>query len=150
MFEGLKLLNIELSADKVNILFEMMDRNGDGKVTYNEFKVFMGASHFYDVENRLRANITRLATTWTGDRDFRKVFHQLDEDEKGSLSRKKFKEGLEDLGFELTNREFERVLDRFDTDGDGEVSYKEFVSFLTKRCDAFEPVSRLKSSCEID
>ena len=72
------------------------------------------------------------------------MFHQLDEDEKGSLSRKKFKEGLEDLGFELTNREFERVLDRFDTDGDGEVSYKEFVSFLTKRCDAFEPVSRLK------
>ena len=144
LFEGLKLLNIELTADKVNILFEMMDKNSDGKVTYNEFKLFIGDSHYHDVENRLRANITRLATTWTGDKDFRKVFHRLDEDGAGSLSRKKFKEGLEDLGFELTSREFERVLDRFDTDGDGEVSYKEFVSFIKNRYDSFKPVEKLK------
>ena len=95
----------------MNILFEMMDKNSDGKVTYNEFKLFIGDSHYHDVENRLRATITCLATTWTGDKDFRKVFHRLDEDGAGSLSCKKFKEGLEDLGFELTSREFEHVLD---------------------------------------
>eukprot|EP00943_MAST-04B_sp_MAST-4B-sp1_P004860 g4860.t1 len=122
----------------------MMDKNGDGKVTYNEFKLFIGDSHYHDVENRLRANITRLATTWTGDKDFRKVFHKLDEDDTGVLSRRKFKDGLEDLGFELTSREFERVLDRFDTDGDGEVSYKEFVSFLKNRYDSFKPIEKLK------
>ena len=92
----------------------------------------------------MRANITRLATTWTGDKDFRKVFHQLDEDEKGSLSRKKFKEGLEDLGFELTNREFERYWIDLIRMAMRSVIQRICI-VLDKRCDAFEPVSRLKT-----
>ena len=148
LHEGLKLLGIELPADKVSSIFEMMDKNEDGKVTYNEFKLFIGDSHFSDVENRLRSMITRLASDWSGHQSFRKVFDKFDDDREGSLSRRRFKQCLEELGFTLTSAEFERVLDRFDVDGDGTVSYKEFVKFIQNRYDQYKPLERLRSELQ--
>ena len=58
------------------------------------------------------------------------TFRRLDLNGNGYIDSVEFKDGLKDLGFNLTSTEANDIMQYFDFHADGRVSYEEFVAFL--------------------
>ena len=64
---------------------------------------------------------------------FRRVFHEMDLNDSGSLSRREVKRALARLGLPTTERVLKPMFDECDTNRDGVISYHEFVKYAVRR-----------------
>jgi calcium-binding protein CML len=123
----------DLTRDCLKSLFQQMDLNGDRKVTFNEFVVFVGDPTYIDVEDRIRYLLVRLAGKDFKHADFGRVFEKLDRRGTGEISPEDFRAALRGVGLRLSESEIKRVVSRFDVNGDGCVSYSEFLEFCEEQ-----------------
>jgi len=64
---------------------------------------------------------------------FRKVFHEMDLDGSGKLTRREVKKALGRLSLPTTERILQPIFDECDLDNDGAISYSEFVLYAIRR-----------------
>ena len=100
--DGLPMLNIRLDEEQQIALFQMLDTDGDGKVHMPEFKIFVGDSTFRDVENLIISALMKASTTWSGKVNHSKTFRSFDTSDKGYITARDFRNGLEDIGLKVS------------------------------------------------
>lgn len=103
-------------AQKQRMLIKL-DQNGDGEISFEEFRDWQLSMKTEDEEGELKKTA-------------KKIFDMFDEDGGGTLSIEELKYGLNKLNAGLTEEEVYNMLREFDTDGDGEIDLEEFEKVI--------------------
>ncbi|OQR86863.1 hypothetical protein THRCLA_22949 [Thraustotheca clavata] len=76
------------------------------------------------------------------------VFHDIDDDDNGYITRLELKETLRAMGLPLTDTQIKLLMDEYDTNGDGKIEYKEFVQAMgsNEESDNEKKISKNKST----
>ena len=117
--EGLVKLDFDVNSKGVRSIFEMMDRNGDGRVNFNEFATFVYGRRYHEVEARLRRQLTENAHRFSDSRDLKRIFNRYDRDREGYLRGDDFQDALRELHFDIKSHEVDILMARYDRNGDG-------------------------------
>lgn len=112
----------DLSASQVKRLCdEHLDRDGDGKVSFQEFLDFAGV-YTEDRISRIQRAIRQHARD-LGEELFRG-------DERDVVTRHDFRRSIDKMfGVVLSESDLDSLVDRFDCNDDGKIDWKEFVRF---------------------
>ncbi|KAL3602645.1 hypothetical protein FPOAC2_06956 [Fusarium poae] len=94
--------------DMLKRIMEEVDRNGDGKIQYNEFRKF--------VEN--------------AERQLFALFRSIDKDGNGKLDKLELQTAFKNAGLTLSNRRLSEFFDDMDINNDGYVTFDEWRNFL--------------------
>ena len=54
----------------------------------------------------------------------------FDKDHNGLITKEELKQGLKQLGEQMTEKDIDQLLEEADLDGDGNISYDEFVELM--------------------
>ncbi|CAM9735983.1 unnamed protein product [Phaeothamnion confervicola] len=146
---GVKLSDVDSAA-----LMEALDTDGDGRIDYEEFRVF-AASHSADdscgggsgkhrrtsndcgstgsgrreLKARLREEIRRVAAVAGAPPNLKRTFREIDADNSGFVSSREFRRAVETMGIKLSDTDTAALVKALDTDGDGRIDYEEFRIF---------------------
>lgn len=107
-------MEINASDSQVQAAMKQMDRNGDGEISFSEFKKVM-ESQFY--------------RKYTND-EIRGVFNHFDRDNSGFITADELRLALSKIGKTFRNEEIERMIRAIDKDNDGRISINEFIDLL--------------------
>ncbi|KAI5923809.1 calcium dependent mitochondrial carrier protein [Camillea tinctor] len=108
--KGLRRIDHPLkNADEMlrNII-TVVDRNGDGKIQYEEFRVFVEAA----------------------ERQLFHLFKSIDHDKNGKLDKEELQTALHRAGLAVPLRRLDAFFDDIDHNSDGYISYEEWRNFL--------------------
>ncbi|XP_076842737.1 centrin-3 [Brachyhypopomus gauderio] len=112
---AMRALGFEVKkVDVLNILKDY-DKNGTGKITYEDFK---------DV-------VTDRILDRDPKEEILKAFKLFDDDDSGKISLRNLRRVARELGEDVNDDELRAMIDEFDTDGDGEINQEEFISIMT-------------------
>lgn len=138
---------------KMRELFEEYDRNGDGVISYKEFKTSLAGTNLtneevlrlfkdVDVDNSGSIDYSEFlaATMETRGRietqRLREVFDRLDCDRSGLVTKDDIKELLSKdakRGRKITDSMVNYIFDELDTENAGEINFEEFVDLFEQR-----------------
>ena len=111
-------LNIHMTGSLMNLLIQKFDTDGDGMISYNEFVEFIEGSggavdpdDIDEVLKRLKLKVTK-AIQENG-LDFVACFEHFDENGDGVLDERELRDGMEELGIELSPNETRALMERF-------------------------------------
>ena len=115
--------------DDVALLLRRLDTNGDGKVNWREFLRFCSPADMLAgaVRQHLRARVESGESA-----SFYAIFHAMDTDRNGVISRREFEDALGTLGLAgrvLGAGEVTALIERFTASRDGAIDYREFLEF---------------------
>lgn len=123
--EMLQLLkdDLGLKDDKAQVCIMMVDKDGSGEVSYDEFISWLRTEKgFKDIDDKSRFYRVQKAI---------ELFKQFDSDGNGTIDREEFKKLFKQFG---TNQSDESQLDRalksVDSSEDGKISFPEFLAWL--------------------
>jgi calcium-dependent protein kinase len=108
------IIGRSLSDDEVETMFDRVDADANGKISYSEFVVATLNSDILHSGTKLRS-----------------AFHKLDRDGSGTISKTDLIGLLSLFESTLDEKELDDTMKRADVDGDGEISYDEFVALVT-------------------
>lgn len=108
---------MELTTFEVEAIFENIDTNNDGTLSFDEF---IKASYDGNLTKPAKMSQKQAAK-------LKKHFEDADKDKSGSLTIKELKDLLNSLGEKLSEMEVEAILDNADTDGNGTIDFNEFM-----------------------
>lgn len=104
--KGLRKIDHPLkNAD--DLLFDVLkavDTSGDGRIQYNEFKVF--------VEH--------------AERELWQLFESIDRDHNGALDKEELRLAFSRAGLTISNAKLDQFFDEVDVNHDGEISFEEW------------------------
>jgi len=148
-----KALQIKLSTKDTLLLFDTLDADHDGVLSFPEFEKLIQQIEEIDRENHMRAiksGRQRLKATQTQTQNqtnsrVYKVFNFFDQDSNGSISAKELYLALNALGTPVTAAGVEDLMAKFDGNADGVLSFEEF----NKMIDAANEIQRKKHVAEI-
>lgn len=126
--------------DRMPLLFNAMDKDGDGEITKDEFIIY------FDSHDKLLSPIYKEGVLDNA-ANMGRLFERLDVDKNGLLSRAELREGLLQEGYQeedLVNR-LPRLFSSMDKDGDGEITKEEFISHFEVN-KGFSPIAGSESS----
>merc|ERR1712080_641552 len=112
-----------MTADEVDTLFILGDKNGDGAIDFAEFAEIMIPS--------APERIAKLKKCFRNRTEIEAAFRRFDTNKDGAISFQEMKIGLSTCGLNFTEQEVEVCFAVADRDGDGEVSLAEFVELLS-------------------
>lgn len=125
--DGLRALKIKLSAQQEQDLFEAVDLDKDGTVSYTEFVVFVRDPCHAFLEQKVRYATHRAKLRPA---DAEEALRDVDDNRSGLVGLRDFGVVLERLGVELSTSERKRLAQRFDQDESGNVDASKFLAFL--------------------
>mmetsp|Transcript_13726 Transcript_13726/g.42525 ORF Transcript_13726/g.42525 Transcript_13726/m.42525 type:complete len:2018 (+) Transcript_13726:191-6244(+) len=125
--DGLRALKVKLSAQQEQDLFDGMDLDKDGTISYTEFIVFVRDPCHPFLEQKVRYATHRAKLRPSDAED---ALRDVDDNRSGLVGLRDFGVVLERLGVELTSSERKRLAQRFDGDESGNVSSSAFLAFL--------------------
>jgi Ca2+-binding EF-hand superfamily protein len=144
--KGLSKLGVELSTNELDKVMRYFDYNGSGYVGYANFADAVegrtsdsGGSRRSSTARRPSVPLTRTMErlrTMVKERardgrfDMRRPFKHFDRENRGTISRRDFENGLRKLDFDLSRSDERELVDFFDINGDGEISFIEFVDTI--------------------
>lgn len=105
------------SNDDIMDMIKEVDKNGNGKIEFNEFLILM--------EKKLK--------TFESEELIREAFDVMDHDGDGYITVSKLRHVVQELGLNLSEEEMDEMILEADPSGDGRVSYQEFVDIMTMR-----------------
>ena len=122
-YKGLKKLGVDVSRREAKKMMDRFPSRVPGAVLYRDFirglKLRQPEVDIRDLEDELRRELRRLEDSRHGRPRFDRVFRDLDRNGDGAVSRRRFREGMDTMGFNLRDRDLKRLMQRFDRHGDG-------------------------------
>ena len=134
----------------------MYDKNGDSKITLDEFGEVIKSLGLDPSKNQLATLMQEIDLDGSGTVDFpefcellvgrmqtiddpallEQAFKLFDKDGGGTISREEVKETINDVmkgtGEAMSESEFEEMIDEFDEDGDGIITFDEFKRIMQR------------------
>ena len=95
---------MHLPPARVREIFELIDTDGNGWISYGEFSVYVDAH----------------------DKTLRTAFAAIDTDDSGSISKDEVQGLLDRINMHCTSERRDAVIRTIDRDGDGVITYDEF------------------------
>merc|ERR1711899_207821 len=123
VIQGASSSGMKMSADEVDTLFILGDKNGDGAIDFAEFAEIMIPS--------APERIAKLKKCFRNRTEIEAAFRRFDTNKDGAISFQEMKNGLSSCAISFTEQEVEICFAVADKDGDGEVSLSEFVDLLS-------------------
>merc|ERR1711963_482368 len=123
VIQGASSSGMKMSADEVDTLFILGDKNGDGAIDFAEFAEIMIPS--------APERIAKLKKCFRNRTEIEAAFRRFDTNKDGAISFQEMKNGLSSCAISFTEQEVEICFAVADKDGDGEVSLTEFVDLLS-------------------
>jgi Ca2+-binding EF-hand superfamily protein len=123
VIQGAAGAGMKMSADEVDTLFILGDKNGDGAIDFAEFAEIMIPS--------APERIAKLKKCFRNRTEIEAAFRRFDTNKDGAISFQEMKNGLSNCAISFTEQEVEICFAVADKDGDGEVSLSEFVDLLS-------------------
>merc|ERR1712110_599638 len=132
--------------------FTLFDKNGDGKITAEEFGLVMRSLGMNVSPTELKDMLNEVDINGDGTIDFsefltlmskntkefdekqelRATFNVFDKDGDGYITAAELRNVMTNLGEKLSDAEIDEMIKGADTDGDWRVSYYEFVTMMQK------------------
>lgn len=132
-------------------LFQIIDKEHDGNVTFKELYEVVGALGLECTEMHMQEMINRADLDGNGCIDFdefvevlaqklmeeanveeyREVFHIFDKDYNGFITSSELRSIYLALGLQISDDELEKLILDADCDGDGIITFEEFVGMMT-------------------
>merc|ERR1719268_427943 len=123
VMQGASASGLKLSAEEVDTLFILGDKDNNGQIDFSEFAEIMIPS--------APERIVKLKKCFRNRSEIESAFRRFDTNKDGAISFSELKAGLGSCGILFTEQEVETVFAVADRDGDGEVSLSEFVQLLS-------------------
>jgi Ca2+-binding EF-hand superfamily protein len=123
VIQGAAGAGMKMSADEVDTLFILGDKNGDNAIDFAEFAEIMIPS--------APERIAKLKKCFRNRTEIEAAFRRFDTNKDGAISFQEMKNGLSNCAISFTEQEVEICFAVADKDGDGEVSLSEFVDLLS-------------------
>jgi solute carrier family 25 phosphate transporter 23/24/25/41 len=114
--KGLRTIDHPLknADDLLYDVLKAVDTSGDGRIQYNEFRVFVDHA----------------------ERELWNLFQSIDKDHSGGLDKSELRAAFSRAGITISNSKLDQFFDEVDSNHDGEISFEEW------RCDQSFPPSR--------
>ncbi|CAF3897988.1 unnamed protein product [Rotaria sp. Silwood2] len=110
----LKVLHIKANDKELEALHNQMDKDGSGKIDFNEFKAAMGKSY------------SRRYST----QELEAAFKTFDSDGNGFLTMDELQCVMSKMGRHMTQNEIKVMVKSLDLDKDGKISFNEFIKLF--------------------
>ncbi|KAJ6380056.1 hypothetical protein OIU76_016667 [Salix suchowensis] len=107
--------------------FCLFDKDGDGRITFEELATVFKSLDHGATEEELRIMIREENDA---DEELREAFKVFDKDQDGYISPNELRHVMMNLGEQLTEEELEQMIRVADLDRDGLVNYEEFVRMM--------------------
>ena len=135
LFQALKEIDTDLTADDIQSILRSIDANNDGYMDYDELLTSR-------INRKLQSKEARL----------RKVFKALDLDDNGKISSAELKAALESVSAQsnmtIDKSQCDKLISEVDKNNDGEIDFEEFISmFMDQNGDGIDK-SQLAQSME--
>lgn len=104
--KGLRTIDHPLknADDLLHDVLKVVDTSGDGRIQYNEFRVF--------VEH--------------AEKELWQLFESIDRDNSGALDKDELRAAFSRSGLTISNAKLDQFFDEVDTNHDGEISFEEW------------------------
>merc|ERR1719147_534003 len=123
VIQGAAGAGMKMTADEVDTLFILGDKNGDGAIDFAEFAEIMIPS--------APERIAKLKKCFRNRTEIEAAFRRFDTNKDGAISYDELRAGLSSSGIHFTDQEVETCFAVADRDCNGEVSLTEFVGMLS-------------------
>ena len=110
------------SDTEIAHFMKMADIDGDGKIDYEEFVLFM---------KKLEAAGKRKSDA-EEEELIKKYFREFDKDGNGVIDREEFRAFMKQQGAEVTDKQVAKFMKMADIDGNGKIDFEEFALFMKK------------------
>jgi Ca2+-binding EF-hand superfamily protein len=105
-----------MSIEQIQNMFNLLDLNHDGKISFDEFQKINDGDGFKKSQGSMEY--------------FTSAFHQLDKNKNGFLSLLELAQGLQMIGYDLTEGQVRSIFKQMDSNNDGSVDRIEFIKFM--------------------
>lgn len=122
VMDGMKRSGRNFSAEEIDAIFILADRDNNGQIDFPEFALIMIPT--------APERIAKLRRVYHTSGDVKAAFKKFDVNNDGAIDFTEMRAGLRNSGVLLTDQEIETIFAVADQDGDGQVSIDEFVQLL--------------------
>ena len=119
LVKALSKMGANPTSEEANRLFQELDRNGDGKISYNEFRIAM--------EEKIKKDILHLEGLLS---DLRDEFKKVAVYNRGVLTPPQLHQALTNLKIDLRQDELNALVQVIDKDRSGTIDIDEFLGFI--------------------
>ncbi|KAL8603237.1 hypothetical protein ACOMHN_046243 [Nucella lapillus] len=112
--DWLKGAGYNLNHQQIERIFRLIDTNSDGRISLDEFLSAMDLIRNLPSETH----------------DLLRVFRAMDTNSDGQLSQDELRQGLNNCGYNLSERQVKKIMTNLDKNNDGHVSFEEFVAYF--------------------
>ncbi|KAJ0012828.1 hypothetical protein NQD34_017162 [Periophthalmus magnuspinnatus] len=120
---AMRALGFEVKKVDVLKILKDYDREGNGKITFEDFNEPYNCKLFPTVTDRILERDPK--------EEILKAFRLFDDDESGKISLRNLRRVARELGESISDEELRSMIDEFDIDGDGEINQDEFLAIMT-------------------
>ncbi|KAK3088921.1 hypothetical protein FSP39_025506, partial [Pinctada imbricata] len=118
--KAMRFLGLNADQENVKKAMKCLDANGNGRIEYKEFLLFMKKEFERDPQCQDEENHIRAA------------FRMFDRDGNGYIDRKELKYALTNLGEKMSEKEIKDMMRQADVNGDGKIDYEETSLLVTR------------------
>ncbi|XP_076437535.1 neo-calmodulin-like isoform X3 [Babylonia areolata] len=111
----LRCLGMNVSEEDVQVIVKQLDKNGNGKIEYKEFKAFM--------QDQMR----KAENPAEQEKAIRMAFRVFDQNGDGFIDVQELKHAMKNLGEPLTDKELHDMMKEADVDRNNKIDYEEFI-----------------------
>jgi len=136
--------------EDLKVSFDLFDRDGSGKINYDELKQVMlrfghrisdidlhDLIHSVDVNQDGEIDFNEFCilmeikgVTYDPDAELKLAFHTIDADGSGTISVKELKNLMEKTNQQVSDADFDALMSSIDKNGDGVIDFEEFKELM--------------------
>ncbi|GMH77661.1 hypothetical protein TrRE_jg7069 [Triparma retinervis] len=141
---GLDTMGFELSRREVRDVMKKFDNRDKGEIDFDDFAFFLTGddedgsgsddgdeSDSDELVEMVRKEFKRITKSSRGPPRIQSTFDEMDTNGDGVVSKREFRNALDEMGFRFSERQIKDVLFKIDKNNDGGCDYEEFEKLCT-------------------